>query len=206
MKNIYRNRISTYHIAVVCLFAVLFTTVSCSKDSVVDEPDNNDIKYKAAYELSIFGDSGYKKLVGKNIESNWDPDLGIVYLGNDESILPTGTLTIIIDTIITTSGKKQAWISSAALSTADKLIGTGTEINAKTFLSLSKDELQGLGAEAHTQWIDSVEIGANYISGRIGHWGEDEYGEVFFGWFMKDANTGDIHVLSGTFTAIVERP
>jgi hypothetical protein len=199
MKNMYRNRISFFHIGVVCLFATVFP-VACSEDPVVDEPDNSDTKDKAEYRLEI----GDYKLVGKNIDSNWDSELGIVWLGNDESILPTGTLTIIIDTIVTSSDGKQAWISSAALSTADQLVGTGSEINAKTYFSLGKDELMELGMEMHTQWIDSLVIGANYISGKIGHWFDED--GIFFGWFMKDANTGELHELSGNFTAIVERP
>jgi hypothetical protein len=200
MKNIYRNKTSIYHIAMVCLFATIFTTVSCSKDSVVDEPDNNDIKDKAEYELYI----GELELIGKNIESNWDPDLGIVWLGTDESILPTGTLTIIIDTIVTTSGIKQAWISSATLSTADKLVGTGPEINAKTYFSLGGEELLGYG-DANKQWIDFVEIGGNYISGRIAIY-DDDSGDLIGGWLMKDAKTGEIHGLFGSFTAIIKQP
>jgi hypothetical protein len=197
MKKIYRNRSSIYHIAVVCLFAILFT-VSCSKDSVVDEPDNNDIKDKAEYHLEI----GDKVLVGKNIDSNWDSELGIVWLGTDENELPTGTLTVTIDTIVTSSsGRNQAWVSSATLSHVDKLVGTSSEINAKTYFSLEKDAIMKLIGTPYLI-LYGVEIGANYISGSITYKDiSDEYG-----WPLKETTTGTVAELKGTFTAIVERP
>jgi hypothetical protein len=192
MKQMFNTRASVYYIAGVCLFAILFT-VSCIDESL--KPDSSDTKDKAEYELFI----NDKKLIGENIDSNWDSELGIVWLGTDENRLPTGTLTIFIDTIVASSGRNQAWISSAILSTADQLVGTGTEINAKTYHSLGKDELLGYG-DAHTQWIDFVEIGANYISGVIVVYDDD--GDASGGWLMKDTNTGEIATLFGTFTAI----
>jgi hypothetical protein len=199
MKKMFKTRASMLHVLVVLLFATLLN-ISCVKERI--KPDNSDTKDKAEYDLIVMGGDGSKPLLGENIDSNWDPSLGIVWLGTDENNLPTGTLTIIIDTVVTTSGLSQAIITSAALSTSDKLVGTGPEINAKTYLSLSKDELLEGGAEHGFQWIDSVVIGANYISGKIGSGKVDD--DVWEPWVMKDANTGELAAFWGTFTAIAK--
>jgi hypothetical protein len=200
MEKINKKRISFDHIPVVVLFvfAILFI-VSCNDESINIKPDNNETKDKAEYELDIVGKE--KPLIGDGVDSNWDPSLGMIWLGTDENNLPTGTLTIFIDTIITFSGEKQAWISSAILSTVDALTGTAEEINGKTYFLLDPDEMTELfEAESGVQWLNSVVIGANYISGEIGYW--DEHGDDYTGWYMRDAITGEIHMLTGTFTAI----
>lgn len=197
MEKMFKPRTSIYYILWVSLFAILFT-VSCNDEPL--EPDKSDTKDKAEYDLVLGGIGGGVNLKGENVDSNWDRDLGIVWLGNDENRLPTGTLTLLIDRISTTSGISQAVISSAALSTADQLVGTGAEINAKTYLSLGEDELLEYGAEHGFQWIDSVVIGTNYISGSLGSWVDDDNLEG--GLVMKDANTGEIKVLWGSFTAL----
>lgn len=195
MEKINKKRISFDHIPMVGLFvfAILFI-VSCIDESI--KPDNSETKDKAEYELVIVGKE--KPLIGDSVDSNWDPSLGIVWLGTDENNLPTGTLTIFIDTIITFSGEKQAWISSAILSTVDALTGTGEEINGKTYSLLTKAEMLEMGAESGIQFLDSVVVGANYISGEIGR---DDQG-LPTGWFMKETTTDEIIQLFGTFTAI----
>lgn len=190
----YKNKASIFKFLVVCLFAILFT-VSCIDESI--KPDNNDTKDKAEYTLEI---SGYKKDVrGYDVDSNWDSELGIVWLGTGEEYLPTGTLTIFIDTIITVSGEKQAWISSAILSTVDALTGTGEEINGKTYSLLTKAEMLELGAESGIQWLSFVEIGANYIEATIGRGHDDAPPE---GWFMRETTTNELVRVDGTFTAL----
>jgi hypothetical protein len=202
MEKINKKRIFFDHIPVVGLFvfAILFI-VSCIDESI--KPDNNETKDKAEYKLYIAG----KELIGDGVDSSWDPSLGIIWLGTDENNLPTGTLTILIDTIITVNGIKQAFIASATLSTVDALVGTAQQINGKTYRTMSRDEMEvELGAETGIQWIDSVVVGANYISGSIDRWEEDPYsdGEVWTkeGWYMKETTTGEMHYLEGTFTAI----
>lgn len=191
MEKINKKRISFDHIPVVVLFvfAILFI-VSCNDESINLKPDNNETKDKAEYELVIVGKE--KPLIGDGVDSNWDPSLGIVWLGTDENNLPTGTLTIFIDTIITFSGIREAWISSATLSTVDALTGTAEEINGKTYILM-----EGVG-ESGIQFLDSVVVGANYISGEIGR---DDQG-LQRGWLMKETTTDEIIQLFGTFTAI----
>lgn len=192
MEKINKKRISFDHIPVVGLFvfAILFI-VSCIDESI--KPDNNEAKDKAEYELVIITNVGKEKpLIGDSVDSNWDPSLGIVWLGTDENNLPTGTLTIFIDTIITFSGIREAWISSANLSTSDTLTGTAEEINGKFYILM-----EGVG-ESGIQFLDSVVVGANYISGKIGR---DDQG-IQKGWLMKETTTDEIIQLFGTFTAI----
>lgn len=191
MEKINKKRISFDHIPVVVLFvfAILFI-VSCNDESINLKPDNNETKDKAEYELVIVGKE--KPLIGDSVDSNWDPSLGIVWLGTDENNLPTGTLTIFIDTIITFSGIREAWISSANLSTVDTLTGTAEEINGKFYILM-----EGVG-ESGIQFLDSVVVGANYISGKIGR---DDQG-IQKGWLMKETTTDEIIQLFGTFTAI----
>jgi hypothetical protein len=194
MKKLFKIRGFMYHISAVVLFA-LFFTASCM-DEAVKAGDEDPAIDKAKYDLKI----GDYHLEGENIESNWDPSLGIVWLGNDEENLPTGTLTILIDTMFTSGGRTHARIASAALSHVDHLTGTGPEINGKTYFSPEKDELPLF----HVQGIDSVEVGEYFISGKLQTWGYS--GDNSPGWQMKDAQTGEMHTLTGTFTAIVERP
>lgn len=178
----YKNKASIFKFSVVCLLALLFT-VACDEDPVVDEPDNNDTKDKAEYDLGIFSsitalsESSHpdKSLIGDNVSSSWDSELGIIWLGTDEKYLPTGTLTIFIDSIV-----EQRASYSAILSTTDQLVGTSQELNAKLFNTVPNEELI----------LEDLEIGANYVSGSIP------------AALLEEATTGELVWLTGSFTAL----
>jgi hypothetical protein len=197
MKKLFKTRGFMYRVSAVLLFALLFTA-SCM-DEAVKADDEDPAIDKAEYDLKI---AGYH-LKGENIESNWDSSLGIVWLGTDKNIEPTGTLTIFIDSLVTTSsGENVARIASASLSHVDQLVGTGPEINGKTYVTVSEDEIRQLFGVPYLMIFD-VKIGANYISGRISIL--DDEGDVAAGWPMREVNSGEVYMLFGTFTAIVER-
>jgi hypothetical protein len=194
MREVYNYRTSIYHILGVSLFALLFTA-TCIDESV--NPDISETKDKAEYDFRLGGlitaDSigVIGEYEGINVDSNWDPDLGIVYLGTDKNILPTGTFTFYIKSIDTVN--KVAFLSGATVSTADKLVGTAAEINAQTYVMLSEAEMrEHLEAEDGRQWINEIEIGTNYISGLI-----DDHGL-----WIKNVRTGEFSVFVGSFTAI----
>lgn len=192
----YKNRKSVYHVSVVFFSAFLFAT-ACSDDPVPDDLEIKGKKDKAVYELFVAG----KELIGDGVNSNWDPSLGIVWLGTDEKNLPTGTLTILIDSIAEDAENGTiAYINSATLSTVDQLVGTGAEINGKLYHTLDGDELLGL-TDLRFLWFDNVEIGENYIEGRIGIY--DEFGDIAGGWPMREATTGELIMLIGSFTSLV---
>jgi hypothetical protein len=193
MKIINNKTFSVFHIPKVGLFVfAILLIVSCIKESI--KPDNDETKNKAEYKLFISDKED--DLIGDGVDSSWDPSLGMIWLGTDQNNLPTGTLTIIIDSIV----DNIAVISSATLSTVDALVGTAVEINGKTYSLVGKDELQEeFNFDVGIQILDSVVVGANYISGRIGL--RDETG-LYAGWLMKETSTGENHMLTGTFTAI----
>ena len=194
MRKIYNYRTYIYHIAGVCLFALLFTA-SCKKKVLA--PDSSDTKNKAQYNFVVAG----KKYIGENIDSNWDPEWGIVYLGTDEKNEPTGTFTFFIDSLGTREGSTIAYLSSLTVSTVNVLVGTGAEINGKTYVPSGEKDRKPV--------LQNVEIGVNkrgedYISGEIGHIFE---GKFFLNFTtIKNIITGETVVFKGSFTAIVERP
>ena len=148
--------------------SILFTQ-SCEK-----EGDNKDTIDKASYSLTIESASGDTvQLIGTKIDSNWDSDLGIIWLGTDEENLPTGTLTIFINNI---NQDKTASAVDITLSTTNQLVGTSENLIAKLYHT-------GIGE------LKDVVVGANFISASLE--------EVS----MQESNTGEQVKVSGWFKA-----
>jgi hypothetical protein len=133
----------------ILLIAALLVMISCNKI------DNGDRRDKASYMITITGsEGGPHVLVGEEVDSNWDQDIGVIYLGTDANNEPLGTVTLTIGNI--TAG--EAPIISAIVSKTDVRVGTGDEINGRTFFL---PELGGL------QKVENITVGANFISGEI---------------------------------------
>ena len=127
----------------------LLVLISCS------ELTDGDRRDKASYLITITGSEGGPHiLVGENIDSNWDRDNGIIYLGTDDNNEPIGTITLIIGTI--TGG--EANVIDAIVSKTDVRVGTGAELNGRTFF------LPEMGG---TQKLENIKVGLNYISGTL---------------------------------------
>jgi hypothetical protein len=170
---------------------VIFTLVplllfSCKKNNT----SGNGIADKATYNLKIkkiSGSGSSKILVGLNIDSNWDSENGIIWLGNDEKNEPTGTLTLEIGSPYTnTDGEQEAAIGSATLSTQDKIIGTADELNGRTYSFVGMDA-----------YIVIDKIGSNYIEVKKIYIKMDRV-------LYYNTDLPETIELTGSFTAIVE--
>jgi len=141
---------SHFNVVMSCILVSLLL-ISCKKNNT----SGNGIVDKATYNLKIkhvSGSGSGKILVGEKIDSNWDSENGIIWLGNDEKNEPTGTLTLEIASPYTnTDGELVAYVGSATLSTQDKLTGTADELNGRTYSMVTANDLV----------IDK--IGSNYI-------------------------------------------
>jgi len=133
----------------ILLPVALLVMISCN------ELNNGDRRDKASYMITITGSKdGPHILVGEDINSNWDQDNGIIYLGTDASNEPLGTITLRIGAI--TGG--EAPILHAVVSKTDVRVGTGAELNGRTF---------ALPESGSTQKVENITVGSNYISGQV---------------------------------------
>jgi hypothetical protein len=96
-------------------------------------------------------------LIGDDVDSNWDPSLGLIWLSTDKVHEPLGTLTLFI---FFGADDKTATIASAVLSKTDHAIGTAAEINGKLYETEDGGNL-GVGT------LHEVERGPNYIRGKL---------------------------------------
>ena len=141
----------------IALFILLFFTFSSCGDGEIDNQlETNRVEDKAEYELHISGSDGSTKtLIGENLEgARWDPDLGYVWLSTDLNNEPLGTLTL---TIVMDGTKAEGIgiVTGAILSTTDVRVGTGGEINGKSYKQVIVDE--------ESSFVIVTEIGANFI-------------------------------------------
>lgn len=136
---------------------IVFTLVPLILISCKKNIGGNGTVDKAEYFLqieSIDGSGSNKQLIGDDVSSNWDSENGIVWLGTDDSHLPTGTLTLEIGSPFTNKdGEQEAVVGTAALSTQDKL--SGTDVHARTYSH------EGMDAK-----IIVDKIGSNYIKAK----------------------------------------
>jgi hypothetical protein len=140
------------------IFATVFFMASCVK-----EPggpfSGNGTRDKGEYTFTIKGSAGGPHIIkGESVDTNWDPDLGLVYLGTDATHEPLGTLTITISKV----ENKQADILTGVVSKTDVRVGTGSEINGRTFSLIFP-----VGVGAATNKLDSVVVGSNFISAKF---------------------------------------
>lgn len=203
MKKLVETRNLFQPLLAVLLFVMVFNLSCLNEDGEpTAEPTNNETKDIAEYNLNVSGESSGKSLIGYNVSSNWDSNEGIIWLGTDENNLPTGTLTIIIDSVFQHNELGTlAIISSATLSTTDKLVGTSAELNPKLYLlhNWSEDIVESIGPHI---FLYNVEIGANYITATMGYEYEPGDTAIVSRLPMREATTDEFVVLSGTFTAL----
>ncbi|MGW8315938.1 MAG: hypothetical protein ACWGNV_10085 [Bacteroidales bacterium] len=161
----------------------IFFFVSCEKL----DPNSGDKIDHGSYEITISGIND-TKLVGKDINTNWDEESGWIYLGPDDNIEPLGTLTLQID--VPPSSADPIVILDALQTKTDVQVGTSAEINARSYMIREpSDDFPVVRAEI-TDW----EIGANYIKGTI-------YIDMERLQFYS-TDTAEYVTLTGTFTAI----
>jgi len=130
----------------------------------------------STYNLTISGSGGNIDLIGDDVDSNWDPDFGIIWLDMDTKLGPPyGTITINIFYI---NGKSTADISDVTISTQDAISGTGDELNGKHYH----------GGEDYK--IVNIESNSDYISAEIADIP------------LEESTTGEAITVSGTFTAV----
>lgn len=157
------------------LFACILV-VSCVKEDGIKK-DNNEIRDDASYDITIIKASGDTiRLIGENIDSNWDPSLLFVYCEADQVNLPTGSLSL----NIAPPAQSKALVESGSLTSADALVGTGEELNARLYLI----------PEGETRMLVNVVVGGNYISADIENM------------VMVDANSDEEVIVSGSFVAV----
>lgn len=117
------------------IISILF--ISCLKKNTPGDTTNNEGEYELNVN-SFAGSGSDKTLIGKNINTTWDSynqDVGyaLIYLGADEIYEPLGTLTLKIEKPTTYNGNMQAKVLFAQLSTTDKRVGTGEELNGRLY-------------------------------------------------------------------------
>lgn len=157
------------------LFACILV-VSCVKEDGIKK-DNNERRNDASYDLTIIKASGDTiRLIGENIDSNWDPSLLFVYCEADQVNLPTGSLSL----NIAPPSQSQAVVESGSLTSADALVGTGEELNARLYLI----------PEGETRLLVNVVVGGNYFSADIDNM------------IMIDSQSDEEVTVSGSFVAI----
>lgn len=167
MKSKYLKHVSSF-----LLFAALLLLVSCEKDN---PPEGEGIKNVAGYDLKMKGSDGSGIIVnGEDVESNWDSELGVIWLGMDEKNGPLYT-TITISYV--TINDSTATTRIIEISTQDVLVGTGDEFNARLYQGGITD-------------IKILETGSNYITGE------------FKDTPVQEVNSGDAYSVNGTFTAL----
>ncbi len=168
------------------LLPLLAIIIACGKDS--NESDlptvNNSItRAETYYDLKIteiatlmevgdsihFGDSLHNLVnsVSWDIECNWDPDIGIITFSSENpGSSPYPTVTIIYD--LTSGESLEGWSEEAnysyrtfetSISLQDVLIGTATELNARTYIAPYLNHLPPR--------VLVTEVGSNFIHGWI---------------------------------------
>lgn len=119
--------------------------------------------------------AGTKLVKGETIESSWDDDLGLVWLGTDKNNLPIGTITMEVDSI--SVSERTAIAKEIYISTTDARSGTSDVLNAKLYYRSSMR-------------LGNVEIGGNYIKA------------VFGVVDMVEVGTSNVISANGSFTAM----
>ena len=117
---------------------ILLGISACSKNDLgdIDDP-NTPAPTQSDYDLYIHhstanGDSIGRHLKGRNVDGRWKREYGEIYMGTDVVNVPVGTLTLGI--VPAPSDLIVFEITSAVLSTANLLVGTSEELDARTYV------------------------------------------------------------------------
>jgi len=126
--------------------------ISCGTDNI--DPVNKTVT-KGEYVIEIVnrttGDT--TTLVGTDVDTNWDPDRGLIWLGTDDKLdgKPIGTVTAFVS-VDYSNQNKSVEVHDFSISKTDVRKGTADELNARLFRGTSFVE----------KW-HQIEIGKNYI-------------------------------------------
>lgn len=162
-------------------FAMLVSTslimglllVSCEKEVA---PINDNESYdKSSYTLKIFGAGGagvtddHKLIHGKTIESTWDDELGLVWLGTDRDSVPIATITFEVGEFHEYSEYDYVDAHKIHISTTDVRVGTSEQLNAKLYTAEEGEIL-------------FFKRGGNYVTGllRVHNMSEINTGQLVF--------------------------
>ncbi len=144
--------------------AIVLGFISCENDP--PEPDTLKTYDKGAYAILIDNTTTgvITQLIDTNADTNWDPTTGAIFMNTDDSLScgdgvcpcllgPIGTMTMTVSGI--NKNTSSAILNAILVSKSDVVCGTAAQLNAQLFLSFGPEDLFDL------------EIGANYIGGRI---------------------------------------
>jgi hypothetical protein len=169
----------------ISLLTVLFVLYSCGTDTDIKPNGPIDTPEIAEYEFSLSG----KQLIGQDVDSQWKPDDGLVWLSTDDKHEDQrelfGTLTLFIGPPIFT-GSEVLTVSSALLSTTDKLVGTGPELNGKLYSYMPES------STADCEHIEVVAATGSFIKVN------------YICMHMQEVNTGEVIKVRGSFTALAK--
>lgn len=135
---------------------LLATCLACGGGSDPTGPIEPPTDEPSQYSLQL----GSYTLIGNlGVDTNWDDDLGIIYLGSDDIAEPIGTVTLLIGPISSgTNGGRTATITDATVSTSRVRVGTGEELDAKLWRQVSPVGLQQ---------VTGIRNGDNFIEGTL---------------------------------------
>jgi len=165
-----RRNYSIY-ISVLPVIITLIFFASCAK---IDSPKGDGTKDKASYDITLKGSSGSVKIKGDGVDSNWDSELGLIWLGMDTK---KGPLFATINISYILNSESTGTIRNIDISTQEAISGTADELNGKLYSGSLFD-------------IDSIDIGRNYITAT--------FKEIP----MQETTTDEAVTASGTITAL----
>lgn len=162
------------------LLLAIFALISCIP---FDLPNlGTDTVEKGEYDIRIFGPKTDTRLVGHNVDTQWIPEDGWIYLGTEEigSLKPIGTVTLVLNAFVeshsitrfsfedgslTRDTVPYFSLKSALVSKTEKRRGTAAELDAKLF-EISLMNVPGIG-EIPNGTVHDVQVGQNFIRGTI---------------------------------------
>ncbi|NNF36314.1 MAG: hypothetical protein HKN68_19585 [Saprospiraceae bacterium] len=168
------------------LLLIILITISCGSDTPEITDEDIERPEYAEYELSFAG----KQLIGEDVDSQWKPSIGLVWLSTDDKHEGSrdlfGTLTVNIGEGVIMGTEKTRRILSAILSHTNKLRGTPMELNGKTYIHAPEASNNPLDCEKL-----SIEV-ANRSFIKVGH----------ICMTMQEIISGEIIKVTGSFTAL----
>ncbi len=146
-------------------------------DGPTGEPSSYDLQVAS---ITMKGNSG--------VETSWDADLGLLYLGADEVTQNAiGTVTLQLGPVSNgTNGGRRADVLQAAVSTTLARVGTAEELDAHLY------QLSPIGLSE----ISGIKNGIDYIEGTV---------EIFLEQVLPAPPNGTppaTAILTGTFRAV----
>jgi len=163
------------------LLLAIFAIISCIP---FDFPNlGTDTVEKGEYDIRIFGPKTDTRLVGKNVDTQWIPEDGWIFLNTEEkdSLRPIGTVTLVLNAFVENNHSITRFsfedgsltrdtvpyfsLKSALVSKTEKRRGTAAELDAKLF-EISLMNVPGIG-EIPSGTVHDVQVGQNFIRGTI---------------------------------------